>query len=70
MFPQPIPREDGDAPQSQRATITRGTPGAMRPRAASFVFDEELPPVRPKQESGVAVEERVESTRIADKRRE
>ncbi len=65
---QPIPREDDDAPKSQRATITRGTP--MRPRAGSFVFDEEAPPMRPKQESGVAVEERVETTRIADKRRE
>ncbi len=76
IFPQPrpaaIPREEEDAPKSQRATITRDTDkaGAMRPRAGSFIFDEEAPPVRPKQESGVAVEERVEPTRIADKRRE
>jgi serine/threonine-protein kinase len=66
--PATIPREDAP-PQSQRAPMLR--PGTMRPRAASFVFDEDSVPQRPKQQSGVAIEEAVDQNRsIADKRRE
>jgi hypothetical protein len=60
-----IPRDDDAPPPSHRA------PTGMRPRAASFIFDEDLPPARRKQDSGVAIEEvAAESDRIADKRRE